>query len=157
MAPDACPPAPTSSSRRTRSTPGAGITGSGWSGGTHVCSVEVDLETGAVKILRYIVVEDCGRVINPAIVEGQIRGGVAQGIGGVLYEHSAYDEDGQLPRGDVHGLSRSPPRPSIPTIMHWRTSDWTVANLPRMSTFRPSQNHAGVQGEESVLEVPRGV
>jgi aerobic carbon-monoxide dehydrogenase large subunit len=73
---------------------GDGITGSGWSGGTHLCTVEVDIETGQVRFLRYIVVEDCGRLINPAIVEGQIRGGVAQGIGEVLYEHCAYDEDG---------------------------------------------------------------
>jgi carbon-monoxide dehydrogenase large subunit len=78
---------------------GAGITGSGWSGGTHLCQVEVDIDTGAVTILRYLVVEDCGRVINPAIVEGQIRGGVAQGIGGVLLERSAYDEDGQFLAG----------------------------------------------------------
>jgi carbon-monoxide dehydrogenase large subunit len=75
---------------------GEGITGSGWSGGTHVCTVEIDLETGGVKFLRYIVVEDCGRVINPAVVEGQIRGGVAQGIGEVLYEWAAYDEDGNF-------------------------------------------------------------
>ncbi len=73
---------------------GEGITGSGWSGGTHVCTVEVDPRTGKVEFLRYIVVEDCGRVIHPAVVDGQIRGGVAQGIGGVLYEHAAYDEDG---------------------------------------------------------------
>jgi aerobic carbon-monoxide dehydrogenase large subunit len=75
---------------------GEGITGSGWSGGTHVCEVEIDLGTGAVSILRYCVVQDCGRIINPAVVEGQIRGGVAQGIGEVLYEHAAYDEDGNF-------------------------------------------------------------
>jgi carbon-monoxide dehydrogenase large subunit len=69
---------------------------SGWSGGTHVAEVEVDLETGLVTIHRYVVVEDCGLPVNPAIVEGQIRGGVAQGIGAVLLEHSAYDEDGQF-------------------------------------------------------------
>ncbi len=74
---------------------GQGIGGSGWSGGTHLCSVEVDLGTGAVTILRWIAVEDCGRIINPAIVEGQIRGGVTQGIAGVLYEWSAYDAAGQ--------------------------------------------------------------
>jgi carbon-monoxide dehydrogenase large subunit len=75
---------------------GEGISGSGWSGGTHVCTVEVDLQTGRVEILRYVVVEDCGRVINPAVVEGQIRGGVTQGIGEVLYERAAYDEDGNF-------------------------------------------------------------
>jgi carbon-monoxide dehydrogenase large subunit len=68
----------------------------GWSGATHVCFVEVDLETGQVRIPRYIVVEDCGEMINPAVVEGQIRGGVAQGIGAVLYEKSTYDDQGQF-------------------------------------------------------------
>jgi carbon-monoxide dehydrogenase large subunit len=71
----------------------------GWSGATHVCFVEIDLETGQVKIPRYIVVEDCGEVINPAVVDGQIRGGVAQGIGGVLYEKSTYDDQGQFQAG----------------------------------------------------------
>jgi carbon-monoxide dehydrogenase large subunit len=68
----------------------------GWSGGTHVAEVEVDVETGLVKVERYVVVEDCGLPVNPAIVEGQIRGGVAQGIGAVLLEHAAYGEDGQF-------------------------------------------------------------
>ena len=62
-----------------------------------MCWVEVDLETGQVRIPRYVAVEDCGELINPAIVEGQIRGGVAQGIGAVLYEKSVYDEQAQLP------------------------------------------------------------
>jgi aerobic carbon-monoxide dehydrogenase large subunit len=66
----------------------------GWAGGTHVCVVEVDGETGGVEIRRYVVVEDCGKVINPAIVEGQVRGGVAMGIGIALLEDSRYDEDG---------------------------------------------------------------
>jgi carbon-monoxide dehydrogenase large subunit len=66
----------------------------GWSGGTHCCFVEVDIETGMVKIPRYVVVEDCGVPVNPAIVEGQVRGGVTQAIGAVLLERAAYDEDG---------------------------------------------------------------
>ncbi len=66
----------------------------GWSGGTHCAIVEVDVETGLVKVERYVAVEDCGALINPAVVEGQIRGGIAQGIGAVLLERSAYDEDG---------------------------------------------------------------
>ena len=66
----------------------------GWSGGTHCAIVDVDIETGLVTVERYIAVEDCGALINPAVVEGQIRGGVAQGIGAVLLERSAYDEDG---------------------------------------------------------------
>ncbi|MHB8465875.1 MAG: xanthine dehydrogenase family protein molybdopterin-binding subunit [Acidimicrobiales bacterium] len=68
----------------------------GWSGGTHCCIVDVDVETGLVRIDRYIVVEDCGVPVNPAIVEGQIRGGVAQAIGAVLLEHSAYSDEGQF-------------------------------------------------------------
>lgn len=65
-----------------------------WANATHVCTVEVDTETGAVGILRYIVAEDCGPMINPSVVEGQIAGGTVQGIGGALLEHLAYDEDG---------------------------------------------------------------
>jgi aerobic carbon-monoxide dehydrogenase large subunit len=71
----------------------------GWSGGTHCCFVEVDIETGMVEIQRYVVVEDCGVPVNPAIVEGQVRGGVTQAIGAVLLEQSAYSEDGQFLAG----------------------------------------------------------
>jgi carbon-monoxide dehydrogenase large subunit len=66
-----------------------------WSQSTHCCIVEVDVATGVVRIDRYVVVEDCGKMINPAIVDGQVRGGVVQGIGSVLFEHSAYGDDGQ--------------------------------------------------------------
>jgi carbon-monoxide dehydrogenase large subunit len=68
----------------------------GWTQATHVCFVDVDLETGRVAIPRYVVVEDCGELINPAIVDGQIRGGIAQGVGAVLYEKATYDETGQF-------------------------------------------------------------
>jgi carbon-monoxide dehydrogenase large subunit len=64
--------------------------------GVHVAVVEVDEATGEVKVLRYVVVHDCGKMINPMIVEGQIVGGVAQGIGGALSEELIYDESGQL-------------------------------------------------------------
>ncbi|WP_136590916.1 xanthine dehydrogenase family protein molybdopterin-binding subunit [Salinigranum halophilum] len=64
--------------------------------GTHVCVVEVDAETGEVAVERYVAVDDCGEVINPMIVEGQVHGGVAQGIGVALYEEGAYDDDGRL-------------------------------------------------------------
>ena len=60
----------------------------------HACLVEVDRDTGITSIMRYVVSEDCGRMINPMIVDGQISGGVAQGIGGALYEHLVYDDDG---------------------------------------------------------------
>jgi aerobic carbon-monoxide dehydrogenase large subunit len=64
--------------------------------GMHAAIVETDRDTAEVTIVRYCVVHDCGRLINPLIVEGQIHGGVAQGVGGALYERMAYDETGQL-------------------------------------------------------------
>lgn len=67
-----------------------------WASGVHACLVEVDLDTGMIKFLRYCIVHDCGKVINPMVVEGQVHGGVAQGIGGAFYERMAYDENGQL-------------------------------------------------------------
>ena len=69
---------------------------SGWSQAVHCCAVEVDVESGRVVITDYVVFEDCGDLINPAIVEGQIRGGVAQGIATVLYERIHYDDDANL-------------------------------------------------------------
>jgi carbon-monoxide dehydrogenase large subunit len=65
-----------------------------FSNAAHAAVVEVDRATGAVKVLRYVVSEDCGNMINPMVVEGQIAGGVVQGIGGVFYEHFVYDEAG---------------------------------------------------------------
>jgi carbon-monoxide dehydrogenase large subunit len=65
-----------------------------WVNATHVCTCEVDVQTGRVQLLRYIVSEDCGPMINPDVVEGQIAGGVVQGIAGVLFEHLAYDDEG---------------------------------------------------------------
>jgi carbon-monoxide dehydrogenase large subunit len=65
-----------------------------WCNACHICTVEVDTGTGQVKVLRYVVSEDCGQMINPMVVEGQIAGGVVQGIGGVLFESFVYDEVG---------------------------------------------------------------
>ena len=65
----------------------------------HIALVEVDVGTGAVRLLRYVVAHDCGKLINPMIVEGQIHGGVAQGVGGGLLEEMVYDEQGQLLTG----------------------------------------------------------
>jgi carbon-monoxide dehydrogenase large subunit len=69
-------------------------TGSIFVNATHVCTCEVDVTTGKVTLLRYIVSEDCGPMINPNVVEGQIAGGTVQGIGGALYEHLVYDDAG---------------------------------------------------------------
>jgi CO/xanthine dehydrogenase Mo-binding subunit len=70
--------------------------GSAWASGCHAAYVKVDPRTYRLDILRYVVVHDCGRVINPLVLEGQIQGGVAQGIGGAFYERLAYDDEGQL-------------------------------------------------------------
>src|SRR5262249_30867530 len=67
----------------------------------HAALVEVDPDTGAVRLLRYVVAHDCGKLINPPIVEGQIRGGVAQGVGGALLEEMVYDPAGQLLTGTL--------------------------------------------------------
>jgi carbon-monoxide dehydrogenase large subunit len=67
----------------------------------HVAQVEVDPGTGYVRLLKYVVAHDCGKVINPTIVEGQVHGGVAQGVGGALFEEMAYDDEGQLLTGTL--------------------------------------------------------
>jgi aerobic carbon-monoxide dehydrogenase large subunit len=70
--------------------------GSVWANGMHAVVVETDPRTAEVKVLRYAVMHDCGNMVNPMVVEGQVHGGVAQGVAGALYERMAYDEDGQL-------------------------------------------------------------
>jgi carbon-monoxide dehydrogenase large subunit len=67
--------------------------------GTHVVGLEVDPETGFVKLLNYVTVDDCGRMLNPMVVEGQIHGGVAHGVGNALFEEATYDDQGQLLTG----------------------------------------------------------
>jgi aerobic carbon-monoxide dehydrogenase large subunit len=69
--------------------------------GTHICTVEVDIETGKVDILRYVAVDDCGPPINPMIVDGQIHGGVVQGLGEALLEIAVYDDEAQLLTGTM--------------------------------------------------------
>src|SRR5581483_2216394 len=71
--------------------------------GCHICEVEIDKETGSVRIVNFVAVDDFGTVINPMIVEGQVHGGIAQGIGQALLEHGIYDRDtGQLVTGSYN-------------------------------------------------------
>ena len=88
--------------------------------GAHVCVVEVDGETGEIEILRYVAVDDVGNVINPMIVDGQVHGGVAQGIGQALYERAIYDENGQLLSGSMMDYT-VPNATQIPFIETART------------------------------------
>lgn len=67
--------------------------------GTHIAVVDVDDETGFVRVLEYVVVDDCGVMLNPMVVDGQVHGGIAHGIGNALYEEAVYNEDGQLLTG----------------------------------------------------------
>jgi carbon-monoxide dehydrogenase large subunit len=84
----------------------------------HVAQVEVDAATGRVTLLRYVVAHDCGRVINPIIVEGQVHGGVAQGVGGALFEEMVYDETGQLLTGSLmdYAVPKADDLPLIETV-----------------------------------------
>ena len=90
-----------------------------WTMGAHVAGVAVDPATGAVEVLAYGVADEGGVRLNPAVVEGQVRGGVAQGLGGALAERFAYDEWGaaaldelpRLPRPGRCGRAADPPRP----------------------------------------------
>ena len=67
--------------------------------GTHICEVEIDPDTGVVEIVQFVAVDDFGTIINPMIVEGQVHGGIAQGVGHALFEACVYDETGQLQTG----------------------------------------------------------
>ncbi|HET7751397.1 MAG TPA: xanthine dehydrogenase family protein molybdopterin-binding subunit [Terriglobales bacterium] len=69
--------------------------------GTHICAVEVDAETGETKIEKYVAVDDCGNVINPLLVDGQVHGGIAQGLSQAMYEEMVYNEDGQPVTGSL--------------------------------------------------------
>jgi carbon-monoxide dehydrogenase large subunit len=88
-----------------------------WPAGTHVCVVEVDTETGETDIIRYVAVDDCGNVINPMIVDGQIHGGIAQGIAEAMYEEAVYDEHGSL----VTNSMLSYAVPSAAELPHYET------------------------------------
>ncbi|MCZ6820728.1 MAG: molybdopterin-dependent oxidoreductase, partial [Calditrichaeota bacterium] len=89
--------------------------------GTHICLVEVESDTGKVKILRYLAVDDVGNVINPMIVDGQIHGGVAQGAGQVLWEGAVYDDSGQLVTGSFMDYA-IPKADDLPFIEVGRTT-----------------------------------
>jgi carbon-monoxide dehydrogenase large subunit len=93
--------------------------------GTHICVVEIDAETGDVKLVRYVAVDDCGNVINPLLVEGQVQGGIVQSVGQALLEEAVYDEQGQLITGEL--MDYALPRASD---MCWIETDRTVTPTP---------------------------
>ncbi len=83
--------------------------------GAHIVVVEVDRETGNIEIRRYVAVDDCGKIINPLLVDGQVHGGVAQGLGQALWEQAVYDDNGQLLSGELtdYALPRAHSMPHI--------------------------------------------
>ena len=89
-----------------------------WGHACHIATVEVDPELGIIKILNYVIAHDCGKVINPLIVHGQVHGGIAQGIGGTIFEQLIYDNDGQLLTSNMadYMLPRSTDIPDIEII-----------------------------------------
>jgi len=89
-------------------------------GGCHIAEVEIDPDTGVTKVVKFTAVDDVGRVINPMIVEGQVQGGVAQGIGQALLENCVYDKDGQLITGSYmdYAMPRADDLPSIGVATH---------------------------------------
>ncbi|HEY7984367.1 MAG TPA: xanthine dehydrogenase family protein molybdopterin-binding subunit [Ktedonobacterales bacterium] len=95
--------------------------------GAHICVVEVDADTGEIAILKYVAVDDIGRVINPMIVEGQIHGGIAQGIGQALYEGAVYDDNGQLLSGSMMDYA-VPKARQIPHMELARTETLSTSN-----------------------------
>lgn len=85
--------------------------------GTHISMVEIDRDTGEVKLLKYVAVDDCGNVINPLLVDGQVHGGIVQAMGQVLFEEAVYDAEGQLISGELtdYALPRAADIPRIET------------------------------------------
>jgi carbon-monoxide dehydrogenase large subunit len=83
--------------------------------GTYICEVEVDPETGKVKIESFVAVDDFGNIVNPMIVEGQVQGGIAQGLGQAMMENCAYDDSGQLLTGSYMDYAM-PRAVDIPTL-----------------------------------------
>ena len=117
-----------------------------WPAGAHICVVEVDTETGKTDILRYVAVDDCGVVINPQIVDGQVHGGVTQGIAEALFEAARYDESGNLMTGTMQNYL-------VPTAVE-------LPNFELDRTVTPSTtNPLGVKGigEAGTIAAPPAV
>ena len=120
----------------------AGHGDGGWSVASHLAIVEVDTDTGQVEILKYLVVEDCGPIINPGIVDGQVRGGVAQGIGAVFYENLVYDENA-IPLATTYMDYLIPTANEIPEI-----------EIIHLETLSPGENDFRGVGEGGMIGSP---
>jgi carbon-monoxide dehydrogenase large subunit len=117
-----------------------------FSGAVHVAAVEVDAATGRVGVRRYVVVEDCGPVINPLIVEGQVHGAVAQGVGESLGERLVYDDSGQLLTGSLMDYA-IPAAADLPSFI--------LGHLETPSPLTPG-GHKGM-GEGGTIGAPAAI
>jgi carbon-monoxide dehydrogenase large subunit len=111
-----------------------------WPFGTHICAVDVDTETGAVSVRSYVAVDDCGNQINPLIVEGQVHGGVVQGVAQALFEEAVYDDDGNLTTSTladylVPAASDVPPITTASTITPSPTNPLGVKGIGEAGTI----------------------
>lgn len=116
-----------------------------FSNGCHIAEVEVDIRTGVARVTRYVVVNDCGRLINPTIVEGQILGGVAQGVGSAILERLHYDENGQL---------------TTTTLLDYLLPEATDVPRVQMAHIEtPSESEGGIKGmgEGSLIASPAAI
>ena len=106
-----------------------------YSNSTHACAVEIDPATGMLRILRYVVAEDCGTRINPLIVAGQTHGATAMGLSGAMMEHAAYDEDGQAVAGSFmdYAIARASDLPTFELSHHDTPSPGTPAGMKGMA------------------------
>jgi len=128
--------------------------------GTHVCVVEVDEDTGKVDVARYVAVDDVGNVVNPLIVDGQLHGGIAQGLAQALYEGAVYDDNGELLTGTmsdyaipkahmvpVYELERTvTPSPTNPMGVKGAGEAGTIASTPAVANaVIDAVSHLGIK------------
>jgi carbon-monoxide dehydrogenase large subunit len=106
-----------------------------YSNSAHACEIEVDVATGAIRIERYVIAEDCGTLLNPTVVEGQQHGAVAMGLSGALFEHMRYDETGQNVTGSLadYFIATSAELPNIEIIPLHTPSQATAAGIKGMA------------------------
>ena len=114
--------------------------------GTHICAVDVDPETGEIEVQRYVAVDDCGTVINPLIVDGQVHGGIAQGLAQSLFEEAVYDENGQLITGEL--MEYAVPKATM--VPHYETHH-TVTPSPVNALGAKGIGEAGTLGATSCI------
>jgi carbon-monoxide dehydrogenase large subunit len=114
--------------------------------GAHIAVTEVDRDTGEIEVKRYVAVDDCGNIINPLIVAGQVHGGVVQGLGQALFERAVYDEDGQLISGEFMDYA-VPKATQVP----WIETDHTVTPSPVNPLGVKGVGEAGTIGASPAL------